>query len=151
MSIEKYQKLHLTTIKDVGECLAVIKELHPGWKFDVNLTPKLWHDALKHYPVNIVKRTVLDLAQNNQYVPKLAEVLEVIKGKDNQMLAIGNNHSDPLLKQADEWWVSLNEEEKLYSHQRQLDFIKGVEIDLSENEKYRADLLKYILENEMEQ
>ena len=143
---EHKQMKELTTIRAVGECLAVIAELHPSWKYDVNLTPKLWHDALKHYPEHIVKRSVLDLAQTSKYVPKLAEVLERIKESDNlppKYLGIETNNN---YTEYDKWWLSLSDNERVESHQRQEDWVNGLDVELSDLEITRAQLLKDIKE-----
>ena len=130
-----------TTLKAVGECLAVIKELHPNWKFDAQLTPKLWHDALKYYPVNIVKRSVLDVAQKSKYTPKLADILEQIKSHDNLPPIYLENQDFNQCKKADEWWFNLSEDERAEVIQRTNKYIEGEEISLSEYELFRANLI----------
>ena len=134
----------MTTMKTIGECLAVIAELHPSWKYNETLTPNLWFDALKYYPEYVVKKSVLELAQNSKYVPKLAEVIELIKSKENlppKLMQIGNNY----VKQVDDWWLSLSDEKRVESHQKQMDHIKGLEVELNDYELYRADLMKGIV------
>ncbi len=136
------RKRELTSIRVIGECLAVIAELHPNWKYNETLTPKLWHDALKHYPVNIVKRAVLTKAQTSVYVPKLSEVLDEIEKTDhthqnNAHLIDGESER---IKRADKWWLSLTDKEMEESHQRQLDWIDGKDVKLNEHEKSRAIL-----------
>lgn len=136
------QKKELTSIRVIGECLAVIAELHPNWKYNETLTPKLWHDALKHYPVNVVKRAVLTKAQTSVFVPKLSEVLdeiEKVSGNDQNNIYLIDSES-ARIKRADKWWISLTDEEMAESHQRQLDWIDGKDVELNEHEKTRAIL-----------
>lgn len=136
----------LTTIRAVGECLAVIAELHPSWKYDVNLTPKLWHDALKYYPEHIVKRSVLDLAQTSKYVPKLAEVLERIKESDNLPPKYLGIETTDNITECDKWWLSLSESEQRESYQKQLDWIDGIDVELNKYELEIAKLRKEVMQ-----
>lgn len=141
MTLKPYQMEERTTLKAVGECLAVIKELHPNWKFDAQLTPKLWHDALKYYPVNIVKRSVLDVAQKSKYTPKLADILEEIKSNDNLPPIYLENQEFNMYKKADEWWHNLSKDERAEVIHRTNKYVEGEEISLSEYELIRAQLI----------
>lgn len=136
-------KKELTSIRVIAECLAVVAELHPNWKYNEVLTPKLWHDALKHYPVNVVKRAVLTKAQTSVYVPKLSEILdeiEKISNVDQNSIRLIDNEA-VILEKADKWWLSLSATEQKESHQRQLDYINGKDVGLSAEELYRAEIV----------
>ena len=69
--------------KDIRECLATVKSLHPNWVDDnPSLTLKLWHYELKHFDVNKVKQAVMEVASRSKYTPKLADVLENLDGRN---------------------------------------------------------------------
>jgi hypothetical protein len=69
--------------KDIRECLATVKSLHPNWVDDnPSLTLKLWHYELKHFDVNKVKQAVMEVASRSKYTPKLADVLEKLDGRN---------------------------------------------------------------------
>lgn len=125
-----------TSLRAVGECLAIIKELHPEWKYDKDLTVKLWHDALKKFPVNLVKRASLNVAQKNRFIPKLADVLAEIKTLETDQLKIAEQ--EPF-----DWFASLSETEREEVIEKSQRYQRGEEVEFaSEFEERRLKLIK---------
>lgn len=131
----------LTDMKTIGECLAVIAELHPNWKYNKNLTPKLWFDALKTYPKNTVKRSVLNVAQKSQFTPKLADVLEDIEKTNKKSNFELEDYS---LSELDDWWLSLNENERNDVIKKTEDYLNNENVILNNYELERANIIKEI-------
>lgn len=147
MTLSKYvsETEELTSEKVISECLAVIKSLHPNYSDDrPELTLRLWHRKLNGFHPNVVKQATYEVAANSKYVPKLADVLTEIeamitKHEELEQLRI-SAHSE--IDECDKWWLSLTDEEMEESHQRQLDWIEGKDVELNEQEKERAILFR---------
>lgn len=137
-ALSKYQvqPQDQTNPRAVGECLAIIKELHPEWKYDKDLTVKLWHDALKKFPVNLVKRASLNVAQKSRFIPKLADVLAEIKTLETDQLKI-------IEQEPFDWFASLSEKEQAEVIEKSQRYLSGEEVEFkSELEERRLKLIK---------
>ena len=137
----------LTTQADVTECLAAIKSLHPNYHDDrPELTIRLWHYHLKQFDKNIVKQSTMNVAATSKYVPKLSEILdeiEKISNVDQNSIRLIDNET-VLLEKADKWWLSLSSTEQKESHQRQLEYINGKDVDLTAEELCRVEIVDSI-------
>lgn len=127
----------LTDKKTILECLAVIKELHPGWKVEnMELVINLWHGKLKYYQANEIKRVVYDLASSSKYVPKLADVLEALEKQSNSVKI--EYHDD--VQELQNYMDSLGNEELKQFHRNVENYIQDNSYGLDQFEMRYAKL-----------
>lgn len=127
----------LVQLRDVVECLAVIKDLHPNWNIsDETRLAKTWFYSLKQYKAHDVKKATLEIASTSRYIPKLADVLEVLEKQSNSVKI--EYHDD--VQELQNYMDSLGNEELKQFHRNVENYLQDNSYELDQFEMRYAKL-----------
>ena len=141
------QNNKLVDLRDIVECLAVIKDLHPNWNVsDETRLAKTWHYSLKQFSTHDVKKVTLEIASTSKYIPKLADILERLNEKNEQSEFVTVEH-DPLvnIKRLESYLNSLTGDERNLFDKRVQEYVINGTCDLNEFEMIYAAIMSDLI------
>ncbi|WP_159638278.1 hypothetical protein [Erysipelothrix anatis] len=138
---------NLVQLRDIVECLAVIKDLHPNWNVsDEARLAKTWHYSLKQFSAHDVKRATLEIAASSKYIPKLADILERLEesSKQSEYVSIGHD-SLASVKRLESYLISLTSNERSLFDKRVQEHVINGTGDLNEFEMIYALIMSDLI------
>lgn len=137
----------LVDLRDIVECLAVIKDLHPNWNVsDESRLAKTWLYSLKQYSSQNVKKATIEIASTSKYIPKLADILERLNEKNEQSEFVAIEH-DSLVntKRLESYLNSLTGNERNLFDKRVQEYVINGTGDLNEFEMIYATIMSDLI------
>ena len=141
------QERKLVVLKDIVECLAVIKDLHPNWNVsDEARLAKTWLYSLKQYSAQDVKKATIEIASTSKFIPKLADILERLNEKNEQSEFVTIEHDPSVnIKRLESYLNSLTGNERSLFDKRVQNYVINGTGDLNEFEMIHATIMSDLI------